>query len=477
MPVNSFENYYMSWKPEKNQLKYPIYVSLADKLEADINNGILKANTKLPPQRELADFLDVNLTTVTRAFKICQLKGLIYAVTGKGTFVASLHNPQYLNKKIDSYTEDKPLDDEIIDMALMNPFYSCNSLITETVQSITCRKDFSKLMEYGIPNGTLYHRKCAKKWLQQFNTQIDEENIAITCGSQHALLISLISLFTSGDKIAVDEYTYLNFIRLANSLNIQLIPIKNDECGMIPEVLDKQCKLNNIKGIYLMSSCNNPTNIILNMNRRKELAHIIKKHNLILIEDDIYSFLNTEKLPPISALLPNQSIYINGISKSICAGLRVGFISFPSDFKLKIINNIYDTNLNTSLLNVEIVSELINNGIASIIMNKKIDMLSKRGLIYEQYFPSQNKNINKLGFHRWLKLPENLDSEYFELLAQKHNVHVLSSTRFSIGKYANNNFIRLMICSPKDNSQLERGLEIIKNLLEKSNNSNDLFII
>lgn len=475
MPVNSFENYYMSWKPNKNQLKYPIYISLANKLEADINNGILKANTKLPPQRELADFLDINLTTVTRAFKICQLKGLIYAITGKGTFVSSIRDPNYL--KIDDSTENKLLDDEIIDMAIMNPFYSYNSLITETVQNITHRKDFSKLMEYSIPNGTLYHRKCAKKWLQQFNAQIDEENIAITCGSQHALLISLISLFTSGDKIAVDEYTYLNFIRLANSLNIQLIPIKNDECGMVPEILDKQCKLNNIKGIYLMSSCNNPTNIILNMNRRKELAHIIKKHNLILIEDDIYSFLNSEKFLPISALLPDQSIYINGVSKSICAGLRVGFICFPSDFKLKIINNIYDANVNTPLLNVEIISELINNGIASLIMNKKIDILSERNLIYEQYFPSKNKNINKLGFHRWLKLPKNLDSEYFELLAQKHNVHVLSSTRFSVGKCPNNNFIRLMICSPKDNYQLERGLKIIKNLFKNSNNSNDLFII
>ena len=48
----------------------------------------LSPNTKLPPQRELADYLDINLSTVTRAFKICEVKGLIYAVTGSGTFVA-----------------------------------------------------------------------------------------------------------------------------------------------------------------------------------------------------------------------------------------------------------------------------------------------------------------------------------------------------------------------------------------------------
>ena len=89
MPVNSFENYPMSWKPQKSQLERPYYLSLASLLEKDIQSGILKENTKLPPQRELADFLDLNLSTITRAYKLCELKGLLYAVTGRGTFVSS----------------------------------------------------------------------------------------------------------------------------------------------------------------------------------------------------------------------------------------------------------------------------------------------------------------------------------------------------------------------------------------------------
>lgn len=89
MPVNSFENYPMSWKPQKSQLERPYYLSLASLLEQDIRSGTLKENTKLPPQRELADFLDLNLSTITRAYKLCELKGLLYAVTGRGTFVSS----------------------------------------------------------------------------------------------------------------------------------------------------------------------------------------------------------------------------------------------------------------------------------------------------------------------------------------------------------------------------------------------------
>ena len=88
MPVNSFIDYPMSWKPDRSRLKRPVYLSLARKLEEDILTGELAPGTKLPPQRELADYLDINFTTVTRAYKLCEEKGLLYGKTGSGTFVA-----------------------------------------------------------------------------------------------------------------------------------------------------------------------------------------------------------------------------------------------------------------------------------------------------------------------------------------------------------------------------------------------------
>lgn len=76
MPVNSFENYPMSWKPTLTLTQNPLYLSLAMAMEEDIQNGVLLPGTKLPPQRELADYLDLNLSTITRAFKVCEKKGL-----------------------------------------------------------------------------------------------------------------------------------------------------------------------------------------------------------------------------------------------------------------------------------------------------------------------------------------------------------------------------------------------------------------
>ena len=90
MPTNSFENFYLSWTPEKSKIKRPFYLTLANALEADIVSGKLASGTKLPPQRELADYLDLNFTTVTQAYNLCRERKLIYGVTGKGTFVSPL---------------------------------------------------------------------------------------------------------------------------------------------------------------------------------------------------------------------------------------------------------------------------------------------------------------------------------------------------------------------------------------------------
>ena len=145
MPVNSFDNYPMSWKPDLSNITGPKYIALAQLLEGDIHSGKLKAGTKLPPQRELADFLDLNLSTITRAYKVCELKGLLYAVTGRGTFVSSgVHSA-------DTFIEKK---NRYIEMGMIKPVYETNGLVLEAAQSVLGHADAVGLFEYNSPLGT-----------------------------------------------------------------------------------------------------------------------------------------------------------------------------------------------------------------------------------------------------------------------------------------------------------------------------------
>ncbi|MDE6128727.1 MAG: PLP-dependent aminotransferase family protein, partial [Lachnospiraceae bacterium] len=342
MPVNSFENYPMSWKPKREELAKPYYLSLADMLEQEIAEGKLSAHTKLPPQRELADFLDLNVSTITRAYKVCELKGLLYAVTGSGTFVsAGVHSADTFIEKKNCY----------IEMGMIKPLYETNSLVMEAAQTIMERADAIGLFEYNSPLGTDRQRSAAVRWLRRYKVNVTERSVMIAAGAQNALSVILISLFQAGDKIAVDEFTYTNFKGLANLLHIQLLAVCADEHGMQPSALAALCKNSEIKGVYLMPTCSNPTGIFMPRDRRRELAEVARQYGLLLIEADIYSFLAPPDAEPFFSMLPEHTIHICSLSKSLCAGLRVAFVAFPEQYRDRLVSGMLNMNLKTVSFN------------------------------------------------------------------------------------------------------------------------------
>lgn len=462
MPVNSFADYPMSWKPQKSTLEKPYYLSIAAGLETDILSGKLPENTKLPPQRELADFLDLNLSTITRAYKLCELKGLLYAVTGRGTFVSPATSTQntFLEK-----------DGALIEMGMIKPFYENNQTVRNAARLILSREESIKLFEYSSPLGTKRQINAALKWLRQIGVSAETENVLLSAGAQNALSVILISLFKAGDKIAVDSFTYTNFKELANFLHIQLIAIPGDEYGMSPDGLFTVCKNTEIKGIYLMPTCANPTGIFMPQSRRLELAEIIRQFHLLVIEDDIYSFLSVygsvpPDTTPFFSLVPEQTVHICSISKSLCVGLRIAFLAFPARYRDLLVSGMLGINLKTASLNSEIIAELIESGDAENIMKQKIRSARKRNRIFQSVFPAIQTGPIERFFH-WLPLPTHLTSEELELLALQRGIHVLGSHRFAMINENKSSYVRVSAASPDTEDDLKKGLLLLKNLFEE----------
>src|SRR5699024_811709 len=143
------------------------------------------------------------------------------------------------------------------------------------------------------PMGTNFQLKTAVEWLQTQGVQTTIHHTAIVSGVQNGLAVTLAAFFSPGDRIAIDRYTYSNFIELAHLYHLEVVPIDFDQEGMKPELLLQECHKKKIKGIYLMPSCNNPIGFQLSLQRRNELKAIISKEKLLVIEDDIHSFLTT----------------------------------------------------------------------------------------------------------------------------------------------------------------------------------------
>lgn len=462
MPVNSFADYPMSWRPQKSDLEKPYYLSIAASLEADILSGKLPENTKLPPQRELADFLDLNLSTITRAYKLCELKGLLHAVTGRGTFVSPATSTQntFLEK-----------DGNIIEMGMIKPFYESNQIVRNAARLVLDREESIKLFEYSNPLGTKRQINAARKWLHRIGVNAETENILLSAGAQNALSVILISLFKAGDKIAVDSFTYTNFKELANFLHIQLIAIPGDAHGMSPDGLFTVCKNKEIKGVYLMPTCANPTGIYMPQSRRLELANIIRQFHLLVIEDDIYSFLSVygSVSPAATAffsLVPEQTVHICSISKSLCAGLRVAFLAFPARYRELLVSGMLSINLKTVSLNSEIIAELIECGEGENILKQKIQSAQKRNKIFRSIFPGVQTDPIERFFH-WPPLPAHLTSEELELLALQKGIHVLGSHRFAMLNENKSSYVRVSVASPDTEDDLKKGLLLLKNLFEE----------
>jgi Transcriptional regulators containing a DNA-binding HTH domain and an aminotransferase domain (MocR family) and their eukaryotic orthologs len=464
MPVNSFDDYPMSFKPDKATLNPPLYLSLSHALELEIKTGKLPPNTLLPPQRELADFLDINLSTVTRAYKTCQLKGIIYTLKGKGSFVSP--NAQFASDQLfENIFSNKNTH---IELGVMKPFYSLDNITLETARMVINSPKAVQLFRYSTSGGEERHIQAAKVLMERYHLYPNSELITFACGSQNAINIVLTALFGYRDRIAVDEYTYPSFIAIANTLNIQLVPVKNDEFGMKPDELDKLCRINKIKGIYLMPSCSNPISILMPMERRYALAEMIKKYNLILLEDDAYTFLAPANFLPFASFLPEHTVHICSISKSISAGLRVAYITYSEKFRSKIISTTYNLNINTPLLNLEIVSELVLNGNYITLINKKIELSQRRNQIFQKYFQPYSNHSNPLSLFQCIKLSKNCSSKVYAAKSRSKGINVISSDIFIVGDISENPFIRLSICSPDSEADLEYALQMLTSIIPKN---------
>lgn len=458
MPVNSFEEYPMSWRPNISNISAPLYIAIAEQLEQDIKDGKLLPGTKLPPQRELADFLDVNLSTITRAFKLCGQKGLIYASIGSGTFVSS----DAATNKILLPTSHSP---HMIEMGSVLPDNYVNEDITRYMKKMMSDSNFNNLFQYGRLEGNVWQNEAALKLLEKVNFQTDQP-ILLGAGGQNAIVGTLAALFQAGDRIGTDPITYAGIKTAANMLGIQLVAIQQRDGEMTREGLLYACKNEHIKGLYVIPDFHNPTTHTMSLETRRMIAEVARDTGLIIIEDAIYSFLKEQPLAPIASYAPEKVIYIASLSKTISPGLRLSYIVTPSALRKRIMETLYNINISISPMMLELATRLIHDGVAETILEKHKLYAKQQNALVNQYLSNYNILGGEACIFRWLILPDKFTGVQFELLAAKAGVQVYAAERFAVGNAKPINAVRLAITAPEN--QLEQALVILKDLLESN---------
>lgn len=450
----------IGWIPKISTIDdIPLYQALMKAIQDDINKGILMRGFKMPPQRVLANQLGVNHGTVTRAYKICEEKGLLKGIVGKGTFIAA--SP---GLPISLLTDHK--DTDLINLGMAIPLYECNSFIETLIKQVRDSMDYGLTMTYCPPEGHIKHRYVAANWLTTYKMNVEAENILITSGTQNALSIILMTLFEKGDRIVVDEYTYTGLISLASYMNIILVPVFGDEKGMDIEALKSTCKREQPKGIYVMADYQNPTTVTLSVEKRKELAKVIEDNNLLLIEDATFSFSLEKKIKPISAYIPEKSLFIMGTSKAISPAFRISYIAAPSSLVEKLSHGLNNIIWMASPYTSEIVSLLQSTGAYGRIEEEKIRLLKERNKRFDEIMTGYDVLPAPTSCYRFIKLPSSYNDVELEYLALEKGVQILSANRFYVGSKPEKPTIRLALSAPYTIEELEIALNIIKELLD-----------
>jgi DNA-binding transcriptional MocR family regulator len=465
----------------------PIYAQIFHYIKEMIESGMLPKDSKLPSTRELASVLHVSRNSIVKVYEYLEDEGLVYKVSDKGTFVATVkiskENNWNINwsKRINDYTlKANELDivkKELIYKKGMISFKSIapdESLfdLDEVKRSFLNRMSLEgeKLLNYGYAQGYKPLIDYLMHYMTTKGINTTGKKILITNGFTEGFDILLSSLVQAGDNILCENPTHNTAIKLMKLHNLNIVGIKMQEDGICIDELKKAVK-DNIKLAYLIPSYHNPTGIVMPYEKRIEVFNIFKEAGVPIIEDGFNEELQhlSSHIAPIAAFSGrgNGIIYVGSLSKILFPGLRIGWILGDENLIDMLESVKRSRNIHTSFLDQALLYEYLANGGFERYMKKARKFYKNKFenalKLVKQYVPHEFVTGNG-GLHIFVKL-RNIDTRQLLEKCYEDGVVFLPGDIFYVdGKGGNT--LRLGF-SRINTKEMERGLQIIgKNIKE-----------
>lgn len=449
------------WQPHLHTDTGKKYLGIVQALESDIYAGRVKPGDRLPSQRAIAEVLQVDLTTVTRAFNEARRRGLVEGNKGRGSFIRGAVEKKLISDK-----------QTLLDLSMNNPPQPASAnlqqRLPEGIAGLIADQRRMLQLHYQDSAGNPDDREAAAHWLQVKVANLSPDRVLITGGAQSALYAICHHLIKQKEFLATAEYTYPGLKAVSKQLDCQLLPVATDEAGIIPEAFEQSCQSHQIKALYLIPALDNPTTTTIPLTRRKQIVEIARRYNVAVIEDDPYSPLQTAPVESFTSLMPELTWHIATLSKCATPALRVAFIITPDAADVeKLADIIRATQLMAPPLMCALVTRWIYDGTLDDIAAAIRQENNARQKLAATLLEGHSYQADKDGHHLWLQLADNWQAEVFAAQAEKLGVTIVPSSRFAITDKPID-AVRVSLGLAADLGALTEALTILKRLLSQT---------
>jgi DNA-binding transcriptional MocR family regulator len=450
-----------NWLPDLSHFDGPKYRAIADAIAADLAAGRLAPGTRMPTHRDLAWRLQVTVGTVARAYTEAERRGLLSGEVGRGTFV---RDPNDKEAALAEYLSVAwaPRQD-VINMAVNRPDGDQGAwAVGPVLEHLARRADLPQLLSYNLEPVAARQRLAGARWLAWEGAEVTPERVAVTAGSQQAMVAALAILTQPGDGVAVEEFTYPGIKSAISLLGRVAVPVAGDAGGLIPDEVERAFA-RGAKVLYTISTVQNPTTVTLDDDRRRAIAAIARRHDGFVIEDGVHRFLYPEAAAPIQVHAPDRCLYLTTLSKSVSPGLRTSFVAVPELLCARYGAAIGALSLAQPIPLIEAACILIDDGRAhEAARRQRVEAAARNDmaavLLGEQVRPPST------AFNVWLPLAAPWRSSAFVAEAARHGVSLAPTESFAVGR-PHRDGVRVSVTAAPDRATLSRGLKALAGLL------------
>ncbi len=340
----------------------PLYRQLQIALTGRIRSGEIGAGSRLPSVRALARSLAVSPITVVQAYNALAADGLIHASVGRGTFAGAADSEAVLLRHDlshpDAQAPGAPEDGEwyatlpihlraprisamqallrpgrrpgVISLAAGTPDPSLFPIrALGRLWSRVMAMEDPRFLQYGTPQGDLHMRTWIADRCATLGIAAKPEEVLITSGSQQAIDLVARTFVGPGDYVLVESPTFITALDIFENRGAKLVGVPMDSDGTRVDVAASLAERFRPRLIFTMPTAHNPTGITMAEERRRHLAALARRYNLLVLEDDTCSeFAYDGEAPPAIKAFDTSGhvIFIQSFSKTVVPGLRVGCV-------------------------------------------------------------------------------------------------------------------------------------------------------